>query len=760
MYEQKALLDLDDYFVNMKSRRDVGVYFYRINGYHDKIKTFIRTYYDAARKSGTIIEGKIRNPDEKNLDYYEEVMGAEFELSLGFLKSSLARWLPRLNEDQRSNVALAIYDTLEVMRREGKNPNMLRNGYIKFMCWLYYQFERVIGQLGDEIVPKVLYEGEIGNYELKLISILSKAGCDVVLLQYKGDAAYLKLDPHSELCKAYTMLGMTAFPESFNLKWLRGEIEKEWQTQRLYGILPQTLNCTNVWLEGNVFVDILKPAPVRGADPALFYNCFCRVNGVEDKLTYLNDLYQFYMQLKSSKRRITIAEHRIDTPSNEEVAAINRGNYQTEEQMIAGLSRNIQYSAQIEIQRLMIKAFVDVIIDEGKKPEQNLNKLTGRAVYLLCWLKRYQSELFSNWKTGEISCFILLGGCESSNEALFLSMLARLPVDVMILCPNLNQKCCLTDPLLYEQNNTESLTVEHFPRENSNIQIGTTAYHAERELDTVLYQDSGIYRNHQFQKAVSITLQTMYEEIGLLWSEELKYRPSFSVIEDTVNLPVIFAKVSGVKDGALHEYWAGIKQLLKEDAFLIREAPFIQSVDVNPIKAFCADFIRQGKVQSSKIKAHPAYPYSVLRKEMQEHLLSKLQVLIDQKLIAGTFENGMEYNIVATALNLNKEIIRLVQRFDFTKKNPKVIYINTSEKPISVEDSILTAFLNLVGFDIVFFVPTGYQTVERYFNRAVMEEHLIGEYQYDLRIPDFNTVNSTPANTLRSWREKIFKRGN
>ncbi|MFR7395193.1 MAG: YceG family protein [Blautia wexlerae] len=34
---------------------------------------------------------------------------------------------------------------------------------------------------------------------------------------------------------------------------------------------------------------------------------------------------------------------------------------------------------------------------------------------------------------------------------------------------------------------------------------------------------------------------------------------------------------------------------------------------------------------------------------------------------------------------------------------------------ISLQDSILVTFLNLAGFDILFFVPTGYQSVENYF---------------------------------------------
>ena len=142
---------------------------------------------------------------------------------------------------------------------------------------------------------------------------------------------------------------------------------------------------------------------------------------------------------------------------------------------------------------------------------------------------------------------------------------------------------------------------------------------------------------------------------------------------------------------------------------------------------------------------------------IRQHILDKLKLLIDSRLVKGTFENGTEYTIIATVLNLNKEIVRLLQRFDFTKKNPKLIYIHTSECMISLEDTILTAFLSLAGFDVVFFVPTGYQSIEKYFNRQMAEEHQVGEYMYDLRPP---ALNAAPPGTKRSWREKIFKRGN
>lgn len=199
MLEHKKIRSLDDYFVDLNGRQSREVYFYRINGYTEKIGDFIKKYYDTARRAGVVIEGKIPNPDEKNLAYYSEIMGMDFQMDPSFISNGLKKWLPRMNDLQRQNVADSIYDSLDTMRRNGKTENMLKNAYIKFMCWLYYKFERIVNQLGANELPKILYEGDISNYELMLISILSNAGSDVVLLQYHGDAGYLKSDPASVL---------------------------------------------------------------------------------------------------------------------------------------------------------------------------------------------------------------------------------------------------------------------------------------------------------------------------------------------------------------------------------------------------------------------------------------------------------------------------------------------------------------------------------------------------------------------------------
>ena len=683
------------------------------------------------------------------------MMGMTFQLDTAFIEASLKKWLPRMNATQRSNVTNAMYKELEALQRAGKNENILKNAYIKFMCWLYYKFEHIVNKLGEDDIPRILYEGEISSYELMILSILAHAGCDVILLQYEGNQKYLQLDATSTKSEELVLPHMTAFPNTFNLNSVREAVQSAINRERLYGSAPKIVGVTNSWT-GEEGLSAIKQAPTsRGSDQDKFYNCYYRINGVKDKMTYISELYHFGLALKNSKRKVVIVDEGIMPPTVEEIAAIHRKNYLSKEQMLLDLAHNIQVGGANELKQLMIKTFIEVMLMEDMKVEMSLNKLMNKAVYLLCFLKRYQNQLFTNWRMPEISCFIYMGICKNDNEALLMKYLSRLPVDVVILNPSLNASCCLKDDLLAEINYPETLEVTKYPKEDTQVQMSTVAYHAERELDTLLYEDTGMYRNKQYTKANAIGLKTMYEEIRILWQEELRCRQHFSTINDMVNMPVIFSKISGVRNQNVNQYWEDVKELIGEETYVIKSVPFIESSAFNPIKAYVNEFFKNGTLQKEKIKAHPHNPYGFLREEMQDYMLDKLSLLINQRIIKGTFDNGTEYNIVATVLNLPKELLRMIQKFDFTKRNPKLISIHVGEKLPSIEDGILMAYLNLIGFDIVCFVPTGYQNVEKYFNKCLMEEHQIGEYMYDLHIP---SLEKTSLNAFKTWSNKIFKR--
>ena len=754
MFQLGRIEKLHDYFSACSRRREQAVFFYRVTGYSGEVAAFLTQYDQAARTNGVVIEGRIPNPDPKQLDYLAEMMGSDFQLDAGFLTQKLTRWLPRLTGAQREAVVTAMTATLQDLQAHGKNENMLRNAYIKYMCWLYYKFERILGRLGGDELPKILYDGTVSSYELQLLVILARAGADIVLLERAGDAGYLRCDPTSQYAQLYQAPGLTPFPADFSLRQLREQGRQQAERQKLYGAPAGIAPCTNAWMKTPDGKEILTAVRARGDDPKLFYNAFVVQYGVEDKLLFPSDMVAFYQQLKREGRKVCLENGRLPPPTPEEIAAVRRRNHQTAEQLAADLAANLQYPNNQQLQTLMRQAFLDVVLEEDKAVGGNLNRLLNKAVYLVAWMKRYQKDLFQNWQAPEVGVFLLFGACSGDNEALFLRLLAKLPVDVLVLLPDLNAPCVLKDPALLDLHKEHSLPMTDFPVEPSQMRVRTAAYQAEREMDSILYQNTGLYRARQHQKAEAVTLQTMYEEIGLLWDQELKYRPGFAAEGDTVTVPVLLEKICGIKDGPILPYWLEIKKLVTPETTLVTKLPWQTGLEANPMKPYATQFLRQGRLQREKIKQHKDYPYGILRPEIQDYLLDKLQVLLDEKLIAGTYQNGTEYTIVSTILGLPKDLLRRIQNFDFTKKNPKLIIISTTEETLSLEDSILVAFLNLVGFDILFFVPTGYQSIEKYFQKPFANEHQLGPYRYDLQVPDFRTLHEGGKSSIR----KLFGR--
>lgn len=754
MFQLGRIEKLHDYFSVCSRRREQAVFFYRVAGYSGEVAAFLTQYDQAARTNGVVIEGRIPNPDPKQLDYLAEMMGSDFQLDAGFLTQKLTRWLPRLTGAQRETVVTAMTATLQDLQAHGKNENMLRNAYIKYMCWLYYKFERILGRLGGDELPKILYDGTVSSYELQLLVILARAGADIVLLERAGDEGYLRCDPTSQYARLYQAPGLTPFPADFSLRQLREQGRQQAERQKLYGAPAGIAPCTNAWMKTPDGKEILTAVRARGDDPKLFYNAFVVQYGVEDKLLFPSDMVAFYQQLKREGRKVCLENGRLPPPTPEEIAAVRRRNHQTAEQLAADLAANLQYPNNQQLQTLMRQAFLDVVLEEDKTVGGNLNRLLNKAVYLVAWMKRYQKDLFQNWQAPEVGVFILFGACSGDNEALFLRLLAKLPVDVLVLLPDLNAPCVLKDPALLDLHKEHSLPMTDFPVEPSQMRVRTAAYQAEREMDSILYQNTGLYRAKQHQKAEAVTLQTMYEEIGLLWDQELKYRPGFAAEGDTVTVPVLLEKICGMKDGPILPYWLDIKKLVTPETTLVTKLPWQTGLEANPMKPYATQFLRQGRLQREKIKQHKDYPYGILRPEIQDYLLDKLQVLLDEKLIAGMYQNGTEYTIVSTILGLPKDLLRRIQNFDFTKKNPKLIIISTTEETLSLEDSILVAFLNLVGFDILFFVPTGYQSIEKYFQKPFANEHQLGPYRYDLQVPDFRTLHEGGKSSIR----KLFGR--
>ena len=64
-----------------------------------------------------------------------------------------------------------------------------------------------------------------------------------------------------------------AFGDAY-IDGIANEIQEAFNNERLYGAKPQTVNCTNAWINTKVLENIQTPVQQRGTDPNCFYNCF------------------------------------------------------------------------------------------------------------------------------------------------------------------------------------------------------------------------------------------------------------------------------------------------------------------------------------------------------------------------------------------------------------------------------------------------------------------------------------------------------
>ena len=749
MLLHQKIKGLEDFFKRQGERKPKGVYFYRINSYDETILEFIRKYYDLAKREGAIIDKNIENPTADNIAYFNEIIGDKYVHGPGFMAEALKKWLPRIKDYQRASIADGIYDTLEVLRRQGKNIDILKNNFIRIMCWLYYNFYNIMERLGNDDVPKIIFWGNVNFSELSTLKILSNAGADIILVQPGGDSKYMTIDPKSEYSIDLGM-GSESFPAGFDLQWLLKQHEEDKSKRLLYSNKANAKANTNTWLSGDLFEDLKNTR--RGENTSFFYNMFAIINGCDNRNTYVNNLYLLYQDLKKANRSIKVINNKITNPSVDEISKIKRGNYANENQLIMDLKKNINLKSNtfIDVAR---DAFVDTMIETGKLMNMDLNKMMNKGIYILCWFQRYIPDLLGNTDIhSPAPILIYFGNVETDTESLFLNMAAKLPIDVIIFNPE-KKGDKLTGERLYEVHFEETLKVNEYPTDGNNLSMGTMAYNAERDLDTMMYSDTGMYRDMQFSKANIIKLSTTYEEINIYWKQEARFRPNFSTVDDIVNIPVIFAKISGVANSDTNTYFQNIKDLLTDTTLIYKNENIY---DRNcTVAAGVPSFFKNGRLDREGIKHSQIYKYDYLRAETQEYILDKLSELLRRKTIAGTGQNGTEYKIITIVLDLPKEILRFIQSFDFTKCPPKLIIVNTTETVISLEDSIIVAFLNLIGFDIVFFIPTGYDNVNKYFNNQIMEEHIIGNYLYDIAIPDFNRLRSVKEKK-KSFFSRLF----
>ncbi len=721
--------------------------FTRYTGYDnaDVFRNMLIGSFAAAQKSGLFFEGKIPMASTTEITAAADYAAADITdaQSVG---AGLKSWL---SSQRLPYSAEALTPALlEAVSLCGMNG---RNTYYVILCWLIKYLS---------IRPESLVFIGAGTLrELFFLYIMSLAGVKVIYVSYGMDKDFERF-PHAEAVQTvggsrnemlqidFAHIDLTKAEQVSAMRASAGQVEGK----------VQRLSTTAAGIFEDFMTDrrtrVIKNGGVFTEDGVIPVYCAALI-GYDDEAVYSNMLLKFKEGFAGSKKQLIFIEKPLANPTADEIKLLGSVTRNSTSDMIDDLALKIKLNgdpvrtalAQTELRKLLNELYTGnqtVAFNYGSK--------------LISWLYRCTQARKYAVQYEDIPV-ILYYGAISQSELYFLNFMSRCGFDVIYITPDKQ----LLD-LVIDKNQGGRMQIFQLPQSRESgsypdkpvkMKMATVAYSAERELDTMLYGgDAGIFRDFQFPNSQTVTLKTTLEEIGILWKQEARFRQGFGTSGNLVTVPNIFAKISGVKDGNVSAYWEEIRGRLTPETILrVKEAkdPQPGNLDLSAYRSF----YRNGKIDTERLKGSTLNRCSYLPDRIQDMYLFKLQEAVDSGFLKLTGDELM-CSVLHYGLNMDKEFMKMLQSFDFTKQLPKLIWIDAVEQTFTLEECIQLVLCNLIGFDILIYTPTGYKNLETFVSADAFEEHTLNEFMYDLEVPKFRI----PSETKNSgFFGRLFRKG-
>ncbi|MDF2791192.1 MAG: hypothetical protein K0S80_4294 [Neobacillus sp.] len=338
----------------------------------------------------------------------------------------------------------------------------------------------------------------------------------------------------------------------------------------------------------------------------------------------------------------------------------------------------------------------------------------------------------------EMPKFLWYGDMKRS-QPYFVYYLVKLGCDVVIFHPE--GKDVLSgfhDEEFFTHQYPNKHQAEPFPKERRNRQT-TVAYRASKEIETILNQEgSGLYKPWQLREYTpsSITLKTTYDELFILGKEIAMVRPGFEAENEQVKIPSLFAKIQGVSKNR-KEYWDRIQNLTEfEHSLLIRQLPFTWSSS-NDFRFHYRNALgRDGLLNQEMMMQAHYWPYSFLPTGLQKGIANAIRRICEKpglKSLPGESMEDVSIYLFSQAMFTPKEIIQLMEKFDYSQHVPKlIIYNNESRGMLSRSDAALILLLNQFGIDIIVYNPPGHNDIENFLHDSLYDTHWLEDVVFDL----------------------------
>ncbi len=338
----------------------------------------------------------------------------------------------------------------------------------------------------------------------------------------------------------------------------------------------------------------------------------------------------------------------------------------------------------------------------------------------------------------EMPKFLWYGNVKKSHQY-FLIYLINIGCDIVIFHPEgIDILAGMLKEPIFIHRFPNKVSPEPFPKEKRSRKT-TVAYRASKEIETILNQEgSGLYKPWQLRDYIpsSLTLKTTYDELFIICKEIACIRPEFEVGNGQVKIPALFAKIHGVSKDR-KEYWERLHSLSQLDnSILIRRLP-ITIPSHSDFRFHYRDAQgRDGSLCPDKIMQAHYWPYSFLPLGLQKGLASAIKRICEKpglKPLPTESPEEVKIYLFTQAMFIPKNMIQLLERFDYSQEVPKcIVFNNETTGMLSRSDAALFLLLNQFGIDLVVYNPTGHNDIENYLDDNLYDSHWLEDVIFDL----------------------------
>lgn len=480
---------------------------------------------------------------------------------------------------------------------------------------------------------------------------------------------------------------------------------------------------------------------------------FMLISGCTDSDNYNNFLFGLRDDIKKSQRPFAFIDTPLSEPNSARMLDFSGIDRSSDASIISGLCLHINIKNDPNRTLLAQKVLGDML------------SLCRTDIFTMGIALVDKLNMIANGiGTGtEKIPLIMYYGMPTPQDTLFLCYAQRCGFDVVCICPdksisNTFALCPFADKL-QKIELPDSCSIIPFPNKMVKAKIATVAYNAERELDDMLYGGDTMFRDRQFTKMDSAVLRTTFDEIDILWDQPAKFRSGFAVRGDRVIVPTIFAKINGVENGDLKDYWNMVENMLTPNSLYLIKSPSYKKPTSGLSRAY-APYHDGKQLDIPKLMRSPLNKYGFLSTELQNLIFEKMQSIINDGMLVMESDFEMIDYVMYAGLNIDRRVLELMQKYDFTKDIPKIIIVDAIEEPYSKLECTQVLLFSYMGFDVLMFSPAGYRDIEAYVSTDAFEAHTFNEFKYNVSVPRFK-IPDAPRNkkAKKSLFENLFKKG-